>query len=200
MGSHAHRLAAELTGARVTGVCDSRSGLYNPDGLPYAEVASWKRKHGSFIGCPAGSAASPDKLLVQPATALLLASMEGMIGSHNAGHIQAEMVAELANQPTTAAGSRHLLDRGILVIPDILCNAGGVTVSYYEQVQNASWQHWTRDQVVERLQDDMASAAAAVMDMAEQHDTDLRTAATALAMERIVEAQRARGWSSRPSM
>ena len=200
VGSHAHRLAAELTGARVTGVCDSRSGLYNPDGLPYAEVASWKRKHGNFIGCPAGSAASPDELLVQPATALLLASMEGMIGSHNAGNIQAEMVAELANQPTTEAGSRHLLDRGILIIPDTLCNAGGVTVSYYEQVQNASWQRWTRDQVVERLQGNMTSAAAAVMDMAERHDTDLRTAATALAMERIVEAQRARGWSSRPSM
>lgn len=200
VGSYAHQLATDITGARVTGVCDSRSGLFNPEGLPYAEVSAWKQRHGSFIGCPAGSAVSPDELLVQPASALLMASMEGMIDGHNADDIQAEIVAELANQPTTAAGSRHLLDRGILVVPDILCNAGGVTVSYYEQVQNASWQRWARDQVVERLQTDMASAAAAVMDMAERHDTDLQTAATALAMERIVEAQRARGWSSRSSM
>ena len=200
VGSHAHQLAADITGARVTGVCDSRSGLFNPDGLPHAEVGSWKQRHGSFIGCPAGSAVSPDELLVQPATALLLASMEGMIGSHNAGDIQAEMVVELANQPISATGGHGLRDRGIPVIPDILCNAGGVTVSYYEQVQNASWQRWTRAQVVERLQHEMASAAEAVMDMAERHDTDMRTAATALALKRVVEAQRTRGWSTPPPM
>ena len=200
VGGYAHRLAADVTGARVTGVCDSHSGLYNPDGLPYAEVAAWKQAYGTFTGCPAGAATSPDELLVQPATALLLASMEGMIGSHNADAVEAEMVVELANQPITAAGSRRLLDRGLLVVPDILCNAGGVTVSYYEQVQNTSWQRWSRTQVVDQLQQEMTSATDAVVDMANRHDTDLRTAAIALAMERIVEAQRARGWSARPAM
>ena len=200
VGGYAHHLAADITGARVTGVCDSRSGLYNPDGLPYAEVAAWKQEHGTFTGSPAGAAISPDELLAQPATALLLASMEGMIDSHNADDVEAEMVVELANQPITAAGGRQLLDRGLLVIPDILCNAGGVTVSYYEQVQNASWQRWSRTQVVERLQQEMASATDAVVDMADQHDTDLRTAAIALAMERVIEAQRARGWSATPPM
>ena len=126
--------------------------------------------------------------------------MEGMIDSHNADDVEAEMVVELANQPITAAGGRQLLDRGLLVVPDILCNAGGVTVSYYEQVQNASWQRWSRTQVVERLQQEMASATDAVVDMADQHDTDLRTAAIALAMERVIEAQRARGWSATPPM
>ena len=200
VGSHAHQLATDTTGARVTGVCDSRSGLFNPEGLPYAEVSAWKQRHGSFTGCPAGSAVSPEDLLVQPAAALLLASMEGMIGSHNAGDVQSEMVVELANQPISQEGGQRLLDRGVLVIPDILANAGGVTVSYFEQVQNASWQRWSRTQVVDQLQQEMASATDAVVDMATRHDTDLRTAATALAMERVVGAQRARGWSFRPSM
>lgn len=200
VGSYAHRLAADITGARVTGVCDSRSGLFNPEGLPYADVAAWKQEHGSFIGCPAGTAVRPEDLLVQPAAALLLASMEGMIDSHNADDVQAEMVVELANQPTSQEGGQRLLDRGLLVIPDILGNAGGVTVSYFEQVQNASWQRWSRTQVVERLQQEMASATDAVVDMANQHDTDLRTAAIALAMERVVEAQRTRGWSATPPM
>ena len=136
---------------------------------------------------------SPQELISLPAQALVLGSMEAVVNQENADSVQAEMVAEFANQPITSQANAYLIGKGTTILPDILCNAGGVTVSFFEQVQNATWQSWSGDKVASRLQRTMDSAVDAVADMAEHHNIDLRTAAIALAMQRIIEAHRARG-------
>lgn len=195
LGSHVHQLAQALTGSRVVAVCDSRTGVFNAQGLPYAETQQFKQATGSFQDCPLGDALTPEELLRLDVPLLALASMEGVVHERNAPSVSAALVAELANGPVTRAGERILLDRNAVILPDLLCNAGGVTVSYYEQVQNAANHYWSADQVNRLLERAMTQAVHTVLDLAAKVGGDLRLAAYVAAMERIAQAMRARGWS-----
>ena len=177
-------------------MCDSRTGLFHPEGLDYEAVSRFKQTTGSFQDCPLGTALSPDDLLGLDVPLLVLASREGVIHPGNQGQLSAGMVAEMANCPIADTAERSLLDRGILVIPDLLCNAGGVTTSYFEQVQNAQMRRWHEQQVRTRLDDAMTRATQEVMAQArEKKVSSLRLAAHAVAMARVARAMKARGWT-----
>lgn len=195
IGSNMLRLAEELLGSRVVAVCDSKAGIFAAEGLPAQEVLEYRAAQGSLRDCPLGDAISPDELLQLEVPVLVLASMEGVVDAENAGDVAARLVLEVANGPTTAQAERVLKSRGIVVVPDLLCNAGGVTVSYFEQIQNAANYYWSAAKVDRRLDRVMSQAVHAVWDKARTLRLDLRTAAYATGMETVTAAMRARGWS-----
>jgi len=195
IGSNMLRLAEELLGSRVVAVCDSKAGVFAAEGLPVQEVLEYRAAQGSLRDCPLGDAISPNELLQLEVPVLALASMEGVVDAENAGAVAARLVLEVANGPTTAEAERVLKSRGIIVIPDLLCNAGGVTVSYFEQIQNAANYYWSAAKVNRRLDQVMSKAVHAVWDKAQTLHMDLRTAAYATGMETVTAAMRARGWS-----
>ncbi len=196
VGSHTHRLAETLLGCKVVAVCDSRTGLYQPEGLPYEAVSHFKRTTGSFQRCPLGTALAPQDLLGMDVPILVLASRDGVIHAGNRDRLSAGLVAEMANCPIlTTADEQALLDQGVVVIPDLLCNAGGVTVSYLEQIQNAQYSCWDEPKVLDLLRAAMTQATQAVVAKAQQQHVSLRIAAHAIAMTRIAHAMKARGWT-----
>ena len=195
IGSNILRLAEELLGSRVVAVCDSKAGIFAAEGLPAQEVLQYREMQGSFRHCPIGDEISPAELLQLEIPVLVLASMEGVINDENAADISARLVLEVANGPTTAQGEQVLKSHETSIIPDLLCNAGGVTVSYFEQVQNAANYPWSEAQVNHRLDQAMSQAVQSVWNKAQALDTDLRTAAYATAIETVTAAMRARGWS-----
>mgnify|MGYP001570000724 FL=1 len=136
-GSFAHKLGAELLGLKVVAVSDSRGGIYNGNGLEYKAVLAHKAKTGSVVKFPGAEAISNEALLELEVTVLVPSALESVITEQNAANLRAEIVVELANGPTTPEADRILQGAGVYVIPDFLCNAGGVTVSYFEMVQNA---------------------------------------------------------------
>lgn len=194
-GSHAHRLAVELLGMKIVAVNDSQGGIYADSGLDYRKVLEHKRRTGSVIGYPESEPISTPDLLALNVEVLFPSALENVITERNAECIEAEIVAELANGPTTPEADEILHRRGKYVIPDILCNAGGVTVSYFEQVQNASNFYWDEATIHRRLDDRMTTAFAAVHDTANRHDVHNRLAAHLLAAKRVYEAMKARGWA-----
>jgi len=192
VGEGAARFIAEL-GARVVAVSDSRGGVFNADGLDLALVTRHKQETGSVIGAPRTRPISNAELLELDCDVLIPAAMEGIITERNAARIQARVIAEGANGPTTPAADDLLRERGIMVIPDILCNAGGVTVSYFEWVQDREEFFWTIDEINARLRRVMVRAFEDVHRTAVEHDTDLRLAAYMLAVSRVAEATLTRG-------
>ena len=197
-GRHAHRLISELFGSRVVAVSDSKGGVYAPGGLDYEAVSAHKRDAGTVSsyddstgGCRGISNA---ELLTSDVDVLVPAALEGVITRENAGDVQAKMVAELANGPTTPEADAILYKKGAYVIPDFLCNAGGVTVSYFEQVQNAYGFYWDLDLVYQRLDLKMTAAFGAVHEVAQRNDVDNRVAAYVVAVSRVAEACKLRGW------
>lgn len=196
-GSVAHRLLYEL-GVRVIAVSDSSGGIFNPEGLDPRAVAEHKRATGSVTGFPGAEAISNEELLELPCDILLPAALENQITAGNAPRIRARLVGELANGPTTPEAHRILVERGVLVLPDILANAGGVTVSYFEWVQNLTHYYWTEQEVNERLEQRMVGAFRRVWEAARELGTaDLRLAAYAVAVRRVTEAMEVRGWVHR---
>jgi glutamate dehydrogenase (NAD(P)+) len=184
-------LAAE--GARIVAVSDSSGGIHNPAGLDPAKVSAWKREHGTVVGLPGSEEISNQAILEVECDILVPAALENQITRHNAPAIRAKVVAEAANGPTTPEADAILHDRGIFVIPDILCNAGGVTVSYFEWVQDMQSFFWTEDRINESLKEIMDRAFEAVYDMSETHEVDMRTAAYMVAVARVAEATTLRG-------
>ncbi len=193
-GQHAHRLGAELLGLKVVAVSDSQGGVYNPKGLDFAALSAWKREHGTVVGFPGADPITNEELLELSVTILFPAALENQITAENAPRIRARIVAELANGPTTPEADRILYDKGIYVIPDFLCNAGGVTVSYFEMVQNASGYYWSEAEVHQRLDEKMTAAFHAVHETAQRYRVHNRLGAYIVAVERVVEAMRLRGW------
>jgi glutamate dehydrogenase (NAD(P)+) len=202
-GRFAHKLVAELFGARVVAVSDSKGGIYCPEGLAYEAVAAHKRDTGTVVGYVADNdGAGNDRcrdisnaeLLALEVDVLIPAALEGVIHAENAGDVQARMVAELANGPTTPEADEVLLEKGVFVIPDFLCNAGGVTVSYFEQVQNAYGYYWDLDMVYQRLDQKMTAAFHAVHQVAQRYGVHNRLAAYVVAVARVAEACKLRGW------
>jgi len=193
---NAGSIAAELLaaeGAVIIAVSDSSGGIHNPAGLDPAKVSAWKREHGTVVGFPGTDEVTNEQLLELPCDILVPAALENQITRDNAPRIQAKIVAEAANGPTTPDADAILYDRGIFLIPDILCNAGGVTVSYFEWVQDMQSFFWTEDRINESLKGIMDRAFKAVHDMSELHTVDMRTAAYMVAVARVAEATTLRG-------
>jgi glutamate dehydrogenase (NAD(P)+) len=193
-GTFAHKLGAELLGLKVVAVSDSRGGIYNAAGLDYEAVLEHKQSTGSVVGYPKAEIISNEELLELDVSVLFPSALEGVITEQNAGHIQARISAELANGPTTPEADAILYRNGVYVIPDFLCNAGGVTVSYFEMVQNAYDYYWDEYLVHERLDKKMTAAFHAVHKAAQLHRVHNRLAAYLVAVDRVAEAVQLRGW------
>jgi glutamate dehydrogenase len=192
-GSVAARLLYEL-GCKIVAVNDSQGGVYNPDGLDPESVNEYKKKNKTVKGFPGSKEISGAKLLELDVDILVPAALENVITSNNAANIKAKIVGEAANGPTTPEADEILYKKGVLVIPDILCNAGGVTVSYFEWVQNLMNFYWTEEEVNNRLEQVMVKAFNEVFYIHKQYNVNMREAAYMLAIKRIAEALKLRGW------
>ena len=193
-GQFAHILGKELLDLQVVAVSDSRGGIYSPNGLDLEAVIAHKEETGSVTSFPGTQSISNAELLELPVAVLIPSALENQITVANASNIKARIVAELANGPTTPEADEILYKNGVYVIPDFLCNAGGVTVSYFEQVQNAYDYYWDLDTVHDRLDKKMTAAFHAVHDTAQKHGIDNRMGAYVVAVSRVAEACRLRGW------
>jgi glutamate dehydrogenase (NAD(P)+) len=191
-GQACARFLAEL-GARVIAVSDSSGGVFDGDGLDLPLVTRHKQETGSVSGSPRTRPISNSELLELDCDILVPAALEGVITARNAAGIRARLVAEAANGPTTPEADDILRSRGVLVIPDILCNAGGVTVSYFEWVQDREEFFWTIDEINARLRRVMVRSFEDVHRTAVEHDVDFRLAAYMLAVQRVAEATLTRG-------
>src|SRR5688572_4226754 len=191
-GSIAATLLAE-EGATIVAVSDSSGGIHNPAGLDPAKVGSWKQEHGTVVGFPGADEVTNQEILEVDCDILVPAALENQITRQNAGNVKARIVAEAANGPTTPEADAILHDRGVFLIPDILCNAGGVTVSYFEWVQDMQSFFWTEDRINDSLKGIMDRAFEDVHAMSERHEVDMRTAAYMVAVARVAEATTLRG-------
>ncbi len=191
-GSVAARLMSEL-GSPVVAVSDSRGGIYNPGGLDLDAVSAHKARTGSVVGFRDADDITNEELLVLPAEILIPAALEGQITAGVAGQIRAKLIAEAANGPTTPEADAILYDRDVFVIPDILANAGGVTVSYFEWVQALQAFPWTEHEVNERMRRIVNQAFDAVYSTSLKYDVHMRTAALVRAIDRVAEFTRLRG-------
>ena len=179
--------------ADVIAVSDSRGAVFNADGLHIPKLMMHKEKSGSVVGFPGSEAIGPDEMLRLECDILVPAALENAIDAAEADGIRAKIVAEAANGPVTPDADAILDRKGVFVIPDILCNAGGVTVSYFEWVQNEQHLSWDLHEVNARLEVIMRRAFGEVLEIHEQRKINMRTAANALAIGRVVEATKLRG-------
>jgi glutamate dehydrogenase len=193
VGSVAALAATEL-GARVVSVSDKEGGIFNPDGLDIKDVLAYKQVHRNVTGYPQSEPIANADVLELPVDILIPAALENVITADNAGRIRARIVGEGANGPTTEEADNILFEKGVMVVPDILANAGGVTVSYFEWVQNQMRFYWTEEEVFRRLEEMMGAAIEAMHDMHEHYGVSLRRAAYLVAVDRIAQAMRVRGW------
>ncbi|HLT59296.1 MAG TPA: Glu/Leu/Phe/Val dehydrogenase [Limnochordales bacterium] len=191
-GSIGARLLNEM-GVRIIAVSDSSGTAYDPDGMDPVELLAHKQRTGSVRGFPGSREIPPDELLTLPCDILVPAAMENQITADNAHQIQARLIVEAANGPTTPEADEILFERGITVIPDILASAGGVTVSYFEWVQNLNRWYWGEEKVNRRLERAMVRACQRVFRLGQEHRVNLREAAYMAALERVAAALRARG-------
>jgi glutamate dehydrogenase (NAD(P)+) len=192
VGSIAARLLAR-EGCKVVAITDRFGGVHDPAGIDIDAAIAWVREYGSLAGYPSGAHLSNEELLTLPVDVLVPAALENVITTKNAGSIQAKIICEGANGPTTAAADSILDERGIFVVPDILANAGGVTVSYFEWVQNRAAYFWSEDVVNERLGDIMVRCFHDVLKLSIEHSVNMRTAAYMLAISRVAVVHRLRG-------
>lgn len=192
VGSYSARHIQEL-GARLIGVSDISGGLYNPNGLDVSALRAYAQQNKVLKGFPNADAITQEELLELPCDILVPAALEEQITAQNAPRIKPRILAEGANGPTTPDADLILRDNGVFVIPDILANAGGVTVSYFEWVQGLEGYFWAEDDVNMRLHRVMTESFTAVNAMAQKHRVDLRTAANMVAIERVAETTRLRG-------
>jgi glutamate dehydrogenase (NAD(P)+) len=192
VGGNTARLL-HAAGARVVAVSDVSGAIYNPKGLDIPRALAYVKETGRLAGFPRSHAISNEALLRLPVDVLVPAALEGQITRANAGEIQAGVIVEGANGPTTPEADAILAKRGIQVVPDILANAGGVVVSYFEWVQDRNGYFWPEAEVNARLEETMVEAFDAVADRARRFEVDARTAAYILAVERIIEARSLRG-------
>ncbi len=183
----------EEQGVRVVGVSDSRGGIYRPEGLNARQVLNFKRESGSVVGYPDTERITNEELLELPCNILVPAALDGVIDADNAGRIKARVIVEGANGPTTPAADRILDAAGVLVIPDILANAGGVTVSYLEWVQNLQSYYWSEERVNAQLAEILIEAFAQVWAIAKENEVNMRIAAYIKAIDRIARATTMRG-------
>ncbi len=192
-GSYAAILLEEM-GARVVAVSDSKGGVLSDKGLDPNAVLQHKQKTGSVVGFPGTKAITNEGLLEEACDILVPAALENVITSRNASQIKARIVAEAANGPTTPEADEILFKNKVFDIPDFLCNAGGVTVSYFEWVQNLYGFYWPVEEVHDRLDKIMTKAFNDVYEMHQKHNVNMRMAAYMLSVQRVAEAMKLRGW------
>jgi glutamate dehydrogenase (NAD(P)+) len=180
-------------GVTIAAVSDISGAVYNPDGLDVDAVAKWVDENRFLEGFPDADFIDGDKIFSLPIDVLVPAAVQNVIRADNAGDIQAKIVIEGANGPTTIEADDILKEREILVIPDILANAGGVTVSYFEWVQDVQKYFWTENEVVARLREIMTRAFSDVHNVALNEDVDLRTAALIKGIRKVADAKLVRG-------
>jgi glutamate dehydrogenase (NAD(P)+) len=192
VGGTAARLMGE-TGYKVVAISDIHGGIYNPKGLDIPDVMKYLASHKTFETYPNAEPVSNHELLEIDCEVLLPAATENQITSHNAHRIKCKILAEGANGPTTAAADDILESKGVFVIPDILANAGGVTCSYFEWVQDRMGYFWKEEMVNDRLKDIMVASFNDVVKYAENHSVNNRIAAYMLAVDRVAYITRVRG-------
>lgn len=193
-GQSAALLGETILGLKLVAACDSQGGVINNDGLNVRSLIEYKTKNGSLKGFPGAQEVSSNEVLEVPCTVLFPAALENSINEGNAANINCKISCELANGPTTPEADTILDKKGTIVIPDYLANAGGVTVSYFEQCQNAQNYYWTEAQVHERLDQKMTAAFQSVYEMSVQKKCNLRDAAYLVSIARVAEACKLRGW------
>lgn len=193
-GYYAAKLSEDILGAKVIAVSDSKGGIINEDGLDADKVQQHKEKKGSVVAFPGAKPISNEKLLELDVDILYPSALENVITKQNAPRIKAKIVAEAANGPTTPEADDILYKNGVFVIPDFLCNAGGVTVSYFEMVQNMYNYYWDLETVHRRLEEKMVKAFNSVMEAAKKYKVNNRVAAYLVAVSRVAEAMKLRGW------
>jgi glutamate dehydrogenase (NAD(P)+) len=194
VGSYAHILGQKQFGLKVVAASDEFGGIFNANGLDCDNVLEHQRKTGKVIDCPGTENITNEELLELEVDILIPGAIENQLTSQNADNVKAKIVAELANGPTTPEADNILNDKGIYIIPDFLCNAGGVIVSYFEMVQNGYQYYWDEAMVHERLDKKITTAFHAVNHMSESKKVDTRVAAYLVAVNRVAEAVRLRGW------
>jgi glutamate dehydrogenase (NAD(P)+) len=192
-GQYAHGLIEELFGSKVVAISDSRGGIYNRDGLNFDECVKIKLDTGKVSNIK-GDAISNEELMELDVDILIPAALENVLTEENANNVKASISVELANGPTTPEADIILHKNGCYVIPDFLANAGGVTVSYFEWVQNETGYYWPLERVHKELDEHMTKAFHAVHDMREKKGVHNRLAAYLVAVKRVVDVMKLRGW------
>jgi glutamate dehydrogenase (NAD(P)+) len=196
-GYYMAKIGKEELGMKVVAVSDSRGGIYNPDGLDPEEVLNWKKEQGSVKDFPGATNVSNEELLTLEVDVLAPAAIENVITKDNADNVEAKLVAELANGPVTPEADQILWERKIFQIPDFLCNAGGVTVSYFEWVQNITGEYWSLDEIHKKLDKKMTKAFHDVYEVSKEKNIHMRDAAYVVAVSRVYQAMLDRGWVKR---
>ncbi|MBO0777989.1 MAG: Glu/Leu/Phe/Val dehydrogenase [Ktedonobacteraceae bacterium] len=192
VGSISARLLSRL-GCKIVGLSDIKGGVYNPDGIDVFAALRYSKEHGNLVGLPGTEFVSNSELLEQPCDVLVPAALENQLTGRNAARVKARLIVEAANGPTTPEADEIFNERGITVVPDILANAGGVTVSYFEWVQDLQRFFWSEPEINSRLESIMTRSYRAVHDKAEEQQTNLRMGAYLLAVSRVAEATEVRG-------
>ena len=195
VGFHIASILHEDFGCRIVGICDSKGGVYSEDGLNPKEVMAYKNSNPeqSVVGYDGLEHLTQEKLMMSPCEILVPAAKETQILSNIAKDMKAEVILELANGPTTNLAHEILIGKKVYVLPDILANAGGVTVSYFEWLQNKAGESWELGQVKEKLQRKMATAYGNIVETAKNHDLDMRRAAFVYAMSKTINVIYERG-------
>jgi glutamate dehydrogenase (NAD(P)+) len=193
-GYYAARLVKEMFGSKVVACCDSQGGVYNKAGIDPKKAYDCKDKNGTVCKMSDVEKISNEELITLDVDVLIPAAIENVITAKNAAKVKARIVAELANGPTTPDADDILYKNGVHIIPDFLCNAGGVTVSYFEMVQNAYMYYWDEAEVYERLDKRISAAYHSVLDTSRKYNINMRQAAYVVAVKRVVDAMKIRGW------
>ena len=193
-GQYAALLGEEKLGLRLVAASDSRGGIYQEKGLDAKKVVDYKLRTGSLQGFPGAEAISNEELLELRVTVLFPSALENVITASNAGRVRCRISCEMANGPTTPEGDEILRQNGVFVLPDFLANAGGVTVSYFEQVQNTYNFYWPLEEVHKRLDEKMTRAFHGVYQMYLREKVNMRQAAYLVSVARVAEACKLRGW------
>ncbi|MEO0231716.1 MAG: Glu/Leu/Phe/Val dehydrogenase [candidate division WOR-3 bacterium] len=193
-GQFAHKLVEELFGSKVIAVSDSKGGILNKKGLSFKDVSKFKNETGTVVGFKGTEKITNEELLELDVDVLIPAALENVITEKNADKIKAKIVLELANGPTTPEADKILYKNGIFVIPDFLANAGGVTVSYFEWVQNITGYYWSLEEVHERLDKKMTKAFKETYEEYKSRKVHPRLAAYLVSVKKVIEAMKLRGW------
>jgi len=193
-GQFAASLGTEILGLKLIAASDSQGGVLNEKGIDYKTLIEYKNKTGAVKGFPGTKPVSNEELLELKVDILFPCALENQITEKNAKNIKAKISCELANGPTTPAADEILFKNGVLVLPDFLANAGGVTVSYFEQVQNTYNYYWTLEDVQKQLDQKMTKAFKDVYDMSKKEKVHMRLAAYMVAVKRVADCCKLRGW------
>ena len=193
-GQFALKLAKEMFHSNVVAISDTKGGIYSEKGLDFDKLMEHKKKTGTVQNFPGTKNITNEELLELDVDVLIPAAIENQLRADNANKVKAKVILELANGPTTPEADDIFFKRKVLVLPDFLSNAGGVTVSYFEWVQNQAGYYWTEKEVYDRLDQKMTEATHAVLDAAKKYNIDPRTAAYTVSVKRVADAMKLRGW------